>query len=53
MERCFRFVPLDTGVLDPEARVLTLAPIGHLLGIEELEFKVEAAHLGIFFDVPD
>jgi hypothetical protein len=53
VERCFCFVPLDTRVLDPEVGVPTLSPIGHPVGIEELESKVEAAHLAIFVEAPD
>jgi hypothetical protein len=33
--------------------VPTLAPIGHFVGVEELESKIKAAHLDIFFQVPD
>jgi hypothetical protein len=53
MEGCFRFAPLDAGVFDPEAGIATLAPIRHLVGIEELDPKVEAAHPAIFLEVPD
>ena len=53
MERGLRFVPLDTGVFDPEVRVLTLAPIGHPVSIEELHSKIESAHLAVFLEVPN
>ena len=33
VERCFRFLPLDTRVFDPEVGVVTLLPIRHSLGI--------------------
>jgi hypothetical protein len=46
-------VRLETRVFDPEVGVPTLAPIGHPVGVEELESKVEAAHLAIFVEVPD
>ena len=46
-------MPLYARIFDPEVRVEMLAPIGHSIGIEELNSKVEAAHLVIFLDVPD
>src|ERR1700736_5664143 len=51
MERCFRFFPFGTGIFNPEAGVLMLAPIGHPVGVDELDSKVEAAHLVIFLNV--
>jgi hypothetical protein len=33
--------------------VPTLAPIGHLVGVKELDPEVEAAHLAIFLEVPN
>src|SRR5580692_11948218 len=51
MERCFRFFPFGTGIFNPEAGVLMLAPIGHLGGVEELNSEVKVAHLVIFLYV--
>ena len=51
--KALRFVPFDTRVLDPEIGVVMLAPIGHGVGVEELDSKVEAGHLAIFIEVPD
>src|SRR5277367_403946 len=53
VERCFRFFPFGTRIVNPEAGVLMLAPIGHLGGVEELDSKVEATHLAIFLYVSD
>jgi len=53
VERCFRFVPLDTRVFDPEVGVPALAPISHPVDVEELDPKVESAHLAVFPEVPD
>jgi hypothetical protein len=53
VEGCFRFAPLDAGVFDPEAGIPVLAPIGHPVDVEELDPKVEAAHVAILLEVPD
>src|SRR5271155_26718 len=53
MERCFRFVPLDTRIFDPEVGILTLTPIGHPIGVEQLESKSESAYPAVFGEVPD
>jgi hypothetical protein len=53
VEGCFGFIPLDAGVLDPEAGVPMLTPICHLVGVEKLNSKIETAHLAILLEVPD
>ena len=50
---CFRFFPFDTGIFDPEAGVMMFAPVGHSVRVEELNSKVEAAHLSVFLHVSD
>src|SRR5258706_791971 len=53
VEGRFHLVPLDAGVFDPEVGVPMLAPISHLVGIEKLNAKIEAAHRAIFPEVAD
>src|SRR6266850_235741 len=53
MELRFRLLPLDTRVFNPEVGVTTLPPIGHSVGVEELDSKIKTAHLAIFLEVPD
>src|ERR1700730_6011765 len=45
--------PLDAGGFDPEAGIPTLAPVRHLVDVEELDPKNEAAHFAILPEVPD
>ena len=52
VERRFCFLPLDARILNPEARIPTLAPVSHSFSVEELEPEVEAAHRAIFLKVP-
>jgi hypothetical protein len=49
-EWCLCFLPFDTRIFDPEARVPAFAPVGHLSGVEELEAEVEAAHRVVLVD---
>jgi len=40
VERRLRLVPLDTRIIDPEVGIPRLAPIGHSVGVKDLESKV-------------
>src|SRR5580658_4912828 len=53
VERRFCFLPLDARVFNPEVGVVALAPIGHPVGVEQLDAKVETAHPAVFVEVPD
>src|SRR5579863_4865895 len=53
VERSLLFVPLDTGVFNPEVSIATFAPVSHRLSVKKLDSEVEAAHLTVFLEVPD
>src|ERR1700751_3976741 len=53
MEGRFGFVPLDARIFDPEVSIPMLAPVRHPGSVEQLDPKIEAAHLAVFLEVAD